>query len=116
MLSELVDETIANQAIVLVVARVMPVVEQCAHHGTGLPPVVGWIENARVASQHMNAFVVDGCVLRHELFCNLGRDILDRVYRGESAKPFIAGLMAKGPPVTRRCRIQHQTVDVSHGV
>jgi len=85
MLSELVDEGIADQAVVLVIARVVPVVEQCAHHCASLPPVVGWVENTRVSSKNVDAFIVDCCILRNKLFCDLGRDVLDRIYGGESA-------------------------------
>jgi hypothetical protein len=77
MLSELVYQSLADQFIVLVVAGIVPVVEQGTKHGTRLPPVVGRIEDARVAPKDMYAFVVDGGILGNELLGDLSRDIVD---------------------------------------
>ena len=71
MLSELVYQSLANHLVVLVIAGVVPVVEQSAEHGTRLPPVVGWVEDTGVTSQYVYAFV------RNELFGDLTRNILD---------------------------------------
>jgi hypothetical protein len=77
MLSELVYQSLADQFVVLVVAGIVPIVEQSTKHSTRLPPVVGRIEDARVASKDMYAFVVDGGILRDELLGDLSRDIID---------------------------------------
>ena len=77
MFSKLVYQSLANHLVVLVIAGVVPVVEQSAEHGTRLPPVVGWVEDTRVTSQYVYAFVVDGRILRNELFGDLTRNILD---------------------------------------
>lgn len=77
MFSKLVYQSLADHLVVLVVAGVVPVVEQSAEHGTRLPPVVRWVEDTGVTSQYVYAFVVDGRILRNELFGDLTRDILD---------------------------------------
>ena len=77
MLSELVYQSLANHLVVLVIAGVVPVVEQSTEHGTRLPPVIGWIEDTGVTSQYVYAFIVDSRILRNELFGDLTRDILD---------------------------------------
>lgn len=78
MLSKLVYQSFADQLVVLVVTRVVPVVEQGTEHGTRLPPVVGWVEDTRVTSEYVYAFIVDSRILRNELFGDLRRNILDR--------------------------------------
>jgi hypothetical protein len=75
-----VYQSLANHLVVLIVAGVVPVVEQCAEHGTRLPPVVGWVEDTGIPSKYMYAFVVDCRVLRNELFSDLTGDIFDGSY------------------------------------
>jgi len=80
VLSELVDETLADHVVILVVARVVPVVEQGTKHGASLPPVVRLVQNTRIAAEDMNTFVVNSRILRNELLCDLGGYIFDRVW------------------------------------
>lgn len=77
MLSKLVNHTLAHQVVVLIVAGVVPVVQQGAEHGTSLPPVIRRVQDTRVATDDMIAFVVERGILRDKLFRNLGRDIVD---------------------------------------
>lgn len=83
--SKIVDETLADQAIVLVVAGVMPVIQECAKHGAGLPPVIRRIQDARITSEDGGALVVSPSILGNELFGNERSHILDRVCIAASA-------------------------------
>jgi hypothetical protein len=78
-LSELVNQTLADNGIVLVVAGVVPVIQKSAKHGTSLPPIVWRVQYARIAAQHVNPLIVDGRILRNELFGNFRGDVFDRV-------------------------------------
>ena len=78
MLSELVYQSLADHLIVLIVAGVVPVVEEGTEHGARLPPVVGFVEDTRVTTEYMDALIVDSRILRNELFGDLGGDIVDR--------------------------------------
>lgn len=68
VLSKVVNQPLANHVIVLIVARVMPVVQKSAEHGACLPPVIRRIQYARIASEDIDALFVTGRILRNELF------------------------------------------------
>lgn len=78
MLTKLVYQSLADHLIVLIVAGVVPVVEEGTEHGARLPPVVGFVEDTRVTTEYMDALIVDSRILRNELFGDLGGDIVDR--------------------------------------
>jgi hypothetical protein len=62
------NQAFANQIIVLIVACVVPVIQDGAKHGARLPPIVRRIQYARIASQDTRALIVNGGILRNELF------------------------------------------------
>jgi hypothetical protein len=71
------NQTIPDQAVVLIVARVVPVIQQGTEHGACLPPIIRWVKNTRIASENANAFIFNDCILRNELLSNFRRNILD---------------------------------------
>jgi hypothetical protein len=78
-LSKLVNQTLANHVVVLIIAGVVPVIQEGAKHGARLPPIVWRVQYARIAAQHVDSLVVDGRILRNKLFGDFGGDIFDRV-------------------------------------
>jgi hypothetical protein len=77
LLAKVVNQTFANQSIVLIVTRIVPVIQESAKHSAGLPPIVWWVQYARITPENVYTFVVNGSILRNELFGDLGGDILD---------------------------------------
>ena len=68
--SKIVDQALADQAIVLIVARIVPVVQECAEHGAGLPPVIRRIQDAGITTEDVSARVISPSILGDELFRN----------------------------------------------